>query len=262
LEAVLAKVFGSESLKEATVDLLLKTHGGRALLDGNLFADDVYDLLAPTVYEGENEIVTLGFFRALAKDHYTRLLAPIAARVGAVSRPGPRRLWQARGAVAPYATWLATKQLRLAVPYRPQPVPLDLDGQTDLALRLLSRSGLQISSMLRRHGDAIVDRQAECLDVAQRVQTATAMLVVARYGSRHADVLIRQAAASMAAELAARLTGQRLSGRYQRQVAELGAAVAHDQFAPVAHAATSHQFLTLSCRAIASARCRGREGVR
>jgi hypothetical protein len=67
LECVTAKVFGSEAVKEATVDVLLKTHGGRALLAGNLFTEALWDLLAPTVYEGENEILTLGYFRTLAR---------------------------------------------------------------------------------------------------------------------------------------------------------------------------------------------------
>lgn len=236
LEAVLAKVFGSEILKEATVDLLLKTHGGRALLDGNMFADDVYDLLAPTVYEGENEILTLGFFRALAKEHSVRLLAPIAAQVG--PRPGLRRMWQARSSLAPYAIWLADRHLRTALPRSAlrRELPLDPDDQTELALQLLKHSGLEISRTLRRHGEAVNDRQAESLDLAQRVQTATAMLVVSRYGSRHDDPLVRAAAACMAAELAQRLTGLRLPARYQRHVTVVGAAVADDEFAPVTDA--------------------------
>jgi alkylation response protein AidB-like acyl-CoA dehydrogenase len=39
LECVTAKIFGSESVKEACVDVLLKTLGARALLEGNPFSD-------------------------------------------------------------------------------------------------------------------------------------------------------------------------------------------------------------------------------
>src|SRR5207245_1672217 len=39
LECVIAKIFGSEALKEASVELFMKTHGGRSFLRGHLFGD-------------------------------------------------------------------------------------------------------------------------------------------------------------------------------------------------------------------------------
>src|SRR5262249_11097948 len=37
LECIIAKIFGSEALKEAAVELFMKTHGGRSVLKGHLF---------------------------------------------------------------------------------------------------------------------------------------------------------------------------------------------------------------------------------
>ena len=34
LECIIAKIFGSEAQKEAAVELFMKTHGGRAFLEG------------------------------------------------------------------------------------------------------------------------------------------------------------------------------------------------------------------------------------
>lgn len=199
LECVAAKVFASEAVKEAGVDLLLKTYGSRALLPGNVFADSVYDLLAPTVYEGENEILTLGSFASLAK---ARL-----AHQGADRPPGSR----------------------------PQVEPsLELADLTTMALAMLRDSGAELDLAVRSDGPTLVDRQAAAVELAQRIQQATAMLVIAQYGLRHTDPLVQDAATCMAAELAQRLSGRRPTLAYHNLLTGLGAAVAEDRFAPVA----------------------------
>jgi len=67
LECITAKVFASESLKHALTDLALPTHGGRFFLQGHPAGDMAYDYLAPTIYEGENDLLCLAMFHALAK---------------------------------------------------------------------------------------------------------------------------------------------------------------------------------------------------
>ncbi len=235
LECVTAKVFGSESVKEATVDVLLKTHGGRALLAGNLFTEALWDLLAPTVYEGENEILTLGYFRTLARQHGQHYLAPIAAALGegagaAGHHPGAANLWTAGRHAAAYAAWLAGEEVRHTVGrfrQRLTAVPAEL---ADVALGLLSDLALDISAALRHFGAAIVHRQALAFDLARRAQLATVMLVVSRYADRQSDPWVRQAGVCAALELGARLTGAPPTGEIYRWVTELGRAVAEEQF--------------------------------
>jgi alkylation response protein AidB-like acyl-CoA dehydrogenase len=67
LECATAKIFGSEALKEAAIELMMKTHGGRAFLKGHWWGDNLYDYLTPCVYEGEGEILSLAVFRGLVK---------------------------------------------------------------------------------------------------------------------------------------------------------------------------------------------------
>jgi alkylation response protein AidB-like acyl-CoA dehydrogenase len=67
LECATTKIFGSESLKEAAIELMMKTHGGRAFLKGHWWGDNLYDYLTPCVYEGEGEILSLAVFRGLSK---------------------------------------------------------------------------------------------------------------------------------------------------------------------------------------------------
>jgi acyl-CoA dehydrogenase len=197
LECVAAKVFGSEAVKEATVDILVKTYGSRAFLPGNLFSDAVYDLLAPAVYEGENEILTLGFLASLVK----------ARRAS----PGPG---------------LPPAQRR------PAPV-LDLTDLAVAAAAELHDAGREIDSALRHDGATLAQHQATAVELAQRVQQATVMLVVSRYGARQDDPLVRHAAICMASELGQRLSGHRPTAAYHHMLTDLGAAVAQDQFTPL-----------------------------
>ena len=235
LECVTAKVFGSEAVKEATVDVLLKTHGGRALLAGNLFAEGLWDLLAPTVYEGENEILTLGYFRSLARQHGQHYLAPIAAALGegagaAGHPPSASNLWTAGRHAAVYAAWRAGEEVRHTVGrfrQRLTAVPADL---ADVALGLLGDLALDISAALRHFGAAIAHRQALVFDLARRGQLATVMLVVSRYADRQSDPWVRQAGLCAALELGARLTGAQPTGEAYHLVTELGRAVAEEQF--------------------------------
>ncbi|HSR22531.1 MAG TPA: acyl-CoA dehydrogenase family protein, partial [Candidatus Eisenbacteria bacterium] len=235
LEGVVAKVFSTEALKEATVDLLLKTHGGRALLDGNLFADQVHELLAPAVFEGENEILTLGFFAGLAREHGEGVLQPLTRALGAGDgQPAVTervsRLWAARAPVTAYATWAGGRQLHRVLADVRRTVPTDLDGLTDLASGLLQTCGLEISSAMRHHGVNLIQRQAAVFELARRAQEAAVMLVVSRYGARQADPLARDAASCMAAELGQRLTAARPAAAYHRMLTGLGAAVAEGRF--------------------------------
>jgi alkylation response protein AidB-like acyl-CoA dehydrogenase len=241
LECVTAKVFGSETVKEATVDVLLKTHGGRALLEGNLFTEMTWDLLAPTVYEGENEILTLGYFHSLARVHGENVLAPIAAamkegRGAPGGRPDASALLAAGRQAAAYGAWLVGEEVRHAVGrfrHRLTAAPAEL---ASVALELLGDMALEVSGALRHFGAAMAQRQALAFDLARRAQLATVMLVVSQYGDRQRDPLVRQAAICAALDLGARLTDSRPTGEAYHLVTDLGRAVADDRFAPVADA--------------------------
>ena len=77
LECIIAKIFGSESQKEAAIELFMKTHGGRSFLKGHMFGDEVHEFLAPCIYEGEGEVLGLAFFKSLIKEHGKAFFEPI-----------------------------------------------------------------------------------------------------------------------------------------------------------------------------------------
>lgn len=229
LECVTAKVFGSESVKEATVDVLLKTHGGRALLEGNLFTEMAFDLLAPTVYEGENEILTLGSFQSLARAHGEHYLAPIAA---AMKHDGKDLLAYGRHGAA-YGAWLAREKLHHPIGRARHRLVPNPSALASLGLELLGEMALEISATLRHFGAEVAQRQALAFDLARRAQLATVMLVVSRHADRQDDPLVRQAGICAALELGAHLTDSRSTGEAYHLLTELGRAVGEDRFSPV-----------------------------
>lgn len=240
LECVTAKVFSTEAVKEACVDVLLKTHGARAFLEGNVFGDLIFDMLMPTIGEGENEVLTLGCFRSLAQEHGEHFLAPIAAALSDRSHqdapghhPGAAALLAAGSHAASYAAWFVGKELRHALghfQHRLSDDPAELSG---VAQELLAAMALDISAALRHFGAAVAHRQALAFDLARRAQLATVMLVVSRYAARQQDPLVRQAGVCAALDLGARLTDSRPSALMYHLVTELGRAVAEDRFPPV-----------------------------
>src|SRR6202043_1352345 len=116
LECVVAKIFGSEALKEAAIELFMKTHGGRSFLHGHLFGDNLYDFLAPCIYEGEGEMLGLAFFKSLVKHHGLTFFEPIGkalqrAQIRAFNPLNPVHTWALRHELAAYAGWSLKRKL-------------------------------------------------------------------------------------------------------------------------------------------------------
>ena len=78
-----------ESQKEAAIELFMKTHGGRSFLHGHLFGDNVHEYLAPCIYEGEGEMLAMGFFKSLVKAHGVQFFEPIGKtlQVAGIRKP-------------------------------------------------------------------------------------------------------------------------------------------------------------------------------
>src|SRR5690606_7534612 len=77
LECIVAKIFGADALLDSTL-LALRTHGGRSFLHGHLIGDNIHDFLAPSIYEGENEMLAMAEFKGLVKEHGMKYMAPFA----------------------------------------------------------------------------------------------------------------------------------------------------------------------------------------
>jgi len=239
MECIVAKIFGSEAQKHAAIELFMKTHGGRSFLHGHSFGDNVHEYLAPCIYEGEGEMLAMGFFKSLVKDHGKTFFEPIGKALAAtgIRKPSPMNpahIW-ALGSVAwPYLKWLAARRLaRAAKPQLPA-MPPELRRHAEFACEHLQRMALEISSTMSKFQLALADRQCRMAELSQRCQDLITMLCTSLYGARQEDEMVRDAADILCQELTQKYTGRRPSNAYYRQVTELGAAIADGGFKSIA----------------------------
>ena len=235
MECIIAKIFGSEAQKEAAIEIVMKTHGGRSFLSGHLFGDNVHEYLAPCIYEGEGEMLGMALFKSLVKQHGTKYFEPVGRRLAEVgikrlNPMNPTHAWALRREAMPYAMWLLRQKLlpwsRIAIPSLPPP----LDTHARFAADGLRRMRLEIDDAMRSHQLKLADRQCRMLTLSSRVQDLTVILVTALYAGRKDDEIITGAADILCTDLVRKITGHPATDRQFRTMTDLGHRIATDGF--------------------------------
>jgi alkylation response protein AidB-like acyl-CoA dehydrogenase len=237
MECMLAKVFASEAQKEAAIEILMKTHGGRAFLHGHPFGDHVHEFLAPCIYEGEGEMLSMGLFKSLVKQHGMTYFEPLgkAMQAAGIRKPNPYNplhAWKLRKAAWPYLRWTMQQTLRPSRVAKFPHLPPALAKYSHFAITGLRAMGLQLSRAMSKHKLKLADRQCRIQELSQRVQDLVVMLVVSLYGARQTDSQIQLAAEVLAQSLHQKLTCRRPTDAELRRIVELGASIAERGFAP------------------------------
>lgn len=230
LECIIAKIFGSESLKESAVELLMKTHGGRSFLHGHLFGDNIHDFLAPCIYEGEGEMLGLAFFKSLVKEHGRKYFEPIGKALQqqgmkSLNPANPVHLWRLRKELGAYTRWSLGQKFEGR---NRQSIPVThprLAEHVGFALEAFHRHRGDLSGVLRKHQLKLADRQCRMAEVSQRVQDTIVILVTALWADRQANEVAISAADILCQDLRRRLTGARPSDQYLRQLGQLADAI-------------------------------------
>ena len=239
MECIIAKIFGSESQKEAAIELFMKTHGGRAFLHGHLFGDHVHEYLAPCIYEGEGEMLGMAFFKSLVKDHGKRFFEPIGMALAAagIKKPNPMNpahAWALKGAILPYGRWYLSQKIKpITTPDFP-PLPSKLKDHAEFAADRLQRMPLVISKTMSKHQLKLADRQCRMAALSLEVQDLMTILCTSLYAGSHEEELVREAAAVVCQELTNKVTARKPSDRHFRAMTELGGAIAEGGFQSIA----------------------------
>jgi acyl-CoA dehydrogenase len=226
LECVIAKIFGSEAVKEAAIELFMKTHGGRAFLHGHLLGDNVHDYLAPCIYEGEGEMLGLAFFKSLVKQHGQRYFEPIGQalqrhRMRALHPLNPAHLWKLRREIGAYAGWSLGQRVKGRDRQRVPGMRPRLAEHFDFALAMFGRFPLEISGAMSKHQLKLADRQCRMAELSQRVQDTVVILVTALWAHVQTKEVLQSAADILCQDLRRKLTGQRPSDGYFRALGTL-----------------------------------------
>jgi alkylation response protein AidB-like acyl-CoA dehydrogenase len=239
MECIVAKIFGSEAQKHAAVEFYMKTHGGRSFLHGHNFGDNIHEYLAPCIYEGEGEMLGMGFFKSLVKHHGKTYFEPIGKALAAagIRQPNPlnpAHMWALKGVAIPYMKWMMARRLLPLAASRLPEMPKPLREHAEFACERLQRMALEISGTMSRFQLKLADRQCRMSELSQRCQDVITILTTSMYGARHEEPLVRDAADIVCQNLRQKLLGRRQSNYYFRQVTGLGAAIAEGQFRSIA----------------------------
>jgi hypothetical protein len=239
MECIVAKIFGSEAQKEAAIELFMKTHGGRAFLHGHPFGDNVHEYLAPCIYEGEGEMLGMGFFKSLIKEHGKTFFEPIGKALASlgIKQPNltnPMTLWALREPMGDYAKWLARETFARAPRPELPGVPPALAAHARFAIKGLQKARLEISAAMRKHQLKLADRQCRMSELSSRAQDLVVMLTTSLWAADQPDETVRAAADVLCRDLARRHTGKRPSDRDFRAVTALGKRIEEGEFSAIA----------------------------
>ncbi|HEX2475458.1 MAG TPA: acyl-CoA dehydrogenase family protein, partial [Lacipirellulaceae bacterium] len=214
MECIIAKIFGSEAQKHAAVEYFMKTHGGRSFLVGHNFGDNIHEYLAPCIYEGEGEMLALGFFKSLVKHHGKTYFEPIGKALAAagIRKPNPlnpAHMWALKDVALPYLRWSVARRLRPVAAAQLPDMPKALREHAEFAYDRLQRMALEISGTMSRFQLKLADRQCRMAELSQRCQDLLTMLTTSLYGARHEDPWVRDAAENFCENLRQKHLGRR-----------------------------------------------------
>jgi hypothetical protein len=240
MECIVAKIFGSESQKEACIELYMKTHGGRAFLHGHPFGDNVHEFLAPCIYEGEGEILGLGFFKSLIKEHGKKFFEPIGKAIAAAgirepNMANPAHFMKIAPAALPYMRWRVGEAIvggsRAKLPSNMPPALKEL---AQFAADNLQKSRLEVDGLMQKHQLKLADRQCSMAALSLRIQNMIVMLTTCLWASQQQDEIVQTAAVVLARDLKRTITGARVTDGEFRTMTKLGEQIASGGFKSIA----------------------------
>jgi alkylation response protein AidB-like acyl-CoA dehydrogenase len=238
LECIIAKIFGSEAQKEAAIELFMKTHGGRSFLHGHLFGDNVHEFLAPCIYEGEGEMLSMAFFKSLVKEHGKHYFEPIGKalqqqHINNFNPKNPVHLWKLRHELGDYAKWSLGRRI-LARDHQKVPgMDRRLADHIAFAQGFCQRQAVEVSNAMSKHQLKLADRQCRMAELSQRVQDVITILVTAMWAHGQQKDVTTAAADVLCQDLRRKLTGARPTDSYFREVDRLADRVIAGEFGDI-----------------------------
>lgn len=237
LECIIAKIFGSEAEKECAIELFMKTHGGRSFVQGHIFGDNVHDFLAPSIYEGEGEMLGMAFFKSLAKHHGTQYFEPIGLalqkhKIKSFHPENPAHAFALRNELIKYSFWYLGQLCSGKDSRNIDGMDSRLNEHVNFALAELHQSPLELSGNMVTHQLKLPDRQCRIADMSQRVQDIITILVTALWAheGRAVNPIMVDAADILCQDLTRKLTGTRPSDAYFKACSKLADKVLAGEF--------------------------------
>lgn len=229
MECIIGKVAGSEWQKNSAIDLCMRTHGGRSFLHGHIIGDNIHELLAPCIYEGEGEMLGMAFFKSLVKNHGKTYYEAMGKAVG---RPTLMNIikgvFKAPGAFISYGKWRAKNKISRAK------MPGEIVNMHELmrphvryaVVGLRGMAG-EIDAAMQKHQLKLADRQCRMAVLSQKTQDLVTILVTSLYGNSIGGQVM-DAAHVLCTELEQKIDGRHPSDSDYRFMTKFGERVANN----------------------------------
>jgi len=228
MECIIGKVSGSEWQKNSAIDLCMKTHGGRSFLHGHLIGDNIHELLAPCIYEGEGEMLGMAFFKSLVKNHGKTYYEAMGRAVGKPTFTNiVKGVFRNPGAFISYGKWkIKNKLSRASVPPITN-VHYLLRPHARYAIIGLRKMAGEIDSAMQKHQLKLADRQCRMSFLSQKTQDLVTILVTSLYANSVGGESMA-AAHVLCTELEQKIDGRHPSDSDYRFMAKLGERIANN----------------------------------
>ena len=168
----------------------------------------------------------MAFFKSIAKEHGKAYFEPIGRalqqhKMKGLNPTNPAHLWRLRRELWSYGKW---KMGQAFVGRDRAPVAglaAGLQAHVDFARESFGRLRREISATMAKHQLKLADRQCRMTELSQRVQDTVTMLVTALWAQQQPSEAAVAATDILCQDLRRKLTGERPSDRYFRDVGRL-----------------------------------------
>lgn len=250
LECVIAKIYASDALIETT-RLALRTHGGRSFLGGHIVGDNLHDFFAPSIYEGENEMLAMAFFKSIVKQFGTKYMGPMMgksaqlginlnqspAKVTLQMMTRPDKAFKMRKEILSVIGKAMSIETRFSDKQTVRGLDKNLQAHVDFALAQFVANGKDLYRTMLTHGLKLQDEQELMVDVlSMPIQQAVTMLVTALHAHAKGDEATKLAADVLCMDLRAQISGKAIKNdakqyrRYIRNSSKLADLVVEGKF--------------------------------
>jgi hypothetical protein len=191
-----------------------------------MFGDNVHEFLAPCIYEGEGEMLSMAFFKSIAKEHGQKYFEPIAKalareKIKNFNPLNPVHAWKLRNELAEYPFWIAGKFLSGADKQSIPGLNPALQEHVDFALAMLDEAPRELSLNMVKHQLKLTDRQCLIADMSERVQNTITILITCLWAHSEGNAVVQASADILCHDLRRKITGERPTDAYFRQCSKV-----------------------------------------
>jgi len=234
LECIIAKIHGSECQKETAIEYYMKTHGGRSFLKGHRFGDNIHDLLAPCIYEGECDMLSLAFFKSVVKDHGKKYFEPIGKAMyksGIKGTPSPWQVLRNIKSFWPYMKWMFKRNVSKKSFPDVANIPVKLWPHYTFVVEQLKKSDVEIDKMMRKYQLKLADKQVRMSLLSSKIQKLITMMALIHYVAKiqEDDLYIDIADVSLD-DLTNKIKGKHPNDYQIKKAVKLGSRISESDF--------------------------------